>query len=82
MTGHDKLTCRELVELVTEYLEGTLPAEHRARFESHLTKCDGCTAYLQQFRHTIRITGKLSEETLEPEARDKLLHLFRDWHEA
>ena len=55
------MTCIELVELVTEYLEGSMPAEQRARFEEHVSGCDGCTTYLEQFRTTIRLTGMLSE---------------------
>lgn len=74
-----ELTCKELVELVTDYLEGALaPAEH-ARFEDHLATCGGCTAYVEQIRTTIRLTGGLAEEDLEPPARDALLRLFRDW---
>ncbi|HET9250423.1 MAG TPA: zf-HC2 domain-containing protein [Actinomycetota bacterium] len=73
------MSCNELVELVTDYLEGTLPAEERARFEEHVAGCDGCTTYLEQFRITIRLTGMLSEEQIAPEARDDLLGVFRDW---
>ena len=73
------LTCRELVELVTDYLEGTLSRRDRARFDRHIAGCDGCTAYLAQFRETIRLTGELREEQLDPVARDALLREFRDW---
>lgn len=73
------LVCKELVELVTEYLEGTLAPELRDRFEAHIAGCDGCTNYLVQMRQTIRITGRLSEDNLTPEARETLLHVFRDW---
>ncbi len=76
------LTCKELVELMTEYLEGTLPLEERARFEAHLIGCEGCTHYLDQMRRTIRLTGMLTEESIEPAARDELLRLFRDWNSA
>ena len=75
-----ELTCREFVELVTEYLEGTLPEPDRVRFETHLADCPGCTAYLDQMRQTIRLVGTLSEEAIAPEARDRLLRLFRDWN--
>lgn len=74
-----KLTCRKLVELVTEYLEGTLSADHRARFEEHLMKCDGCGAYVDQMRKTIALAGRLQERDIEPDAREKLLTAFRDW---
>lgn len=74
------MTCQELVELVTEYLEGTLPADVRARMERHLSGCDGCTHYLEQMRQTIRLMGQVREESLTPAQRDDLLRLFRDWN--
>jgi anti-sigma factor RsiW len=73
------MTCKELVELVTEYLEGTLPADLRARMDRHLAGCDGCTNYLEQMRQTVRLTGQIQEEKLTPAQRDDLLRLFRDW---
>jgi len=75
----EQLTCKELVELVTEYLEGTLPDDLRVRMENHLSGCDGCTNYLEQMRKTIRLTGQLREESLTPHQRDDLLRLFHDW---
>jgi anti-sigma factor RsiW len=73
------LSCRELVELVTDYLEGALPAEERARFELHLVYCRGCDVYVDQMRATLRLAGRLSEESLEPDARESLLVAFRGW---
>ena len=73
------LTCRELVRLVTDYLEGALSATDVDRFDAHLAKCDGCTTYLAQVRETIHVTGALTEESLAPEARDELLAAFRTW---
>jgi anti-sigma factor RsiW len=73
------LACRELVELVTEYLEGTLPADERARFEYHLAKCAGCQVYVAQMRQTIQVLGRLTEEQLTEDARHRLVHAFRDW---
>lgn len=73
------LTCRELVELVTDYLEGTLPRAERTRFEMHLCFCDGCMTYLDQMRGVLRATGKLGEESLDAHARDALLDAFRGW---
>jgi len=73
------LTCKELVELVTDYLEGALSGEDAARFEHHLSLCPGCTTYVEQFRETIRLTGTLREDDLEPAARDALLAQFRRW---
>jgi anti-sigma factor RsiW len=75
----EDLTCQELVELVTEYLEGSLPPEDRDRFEQHLILCEGCVLYLEQMRTTIGVTGSLTEESVTPEAREDLLRVFRDW---
>ena len=73
------LTCWELVELVTDYLEGTLPPEDRARFDEHIEGCRGCTAYVDQMQEMLRLLGNLTEESVSPEARDTLLQAFRDW---
>ena len=73
------LNCQELVELITDYLEGALPPAECARFEAHLLKCDGCARYLEQMRLTITVVGRLTEETIGPAARTELLRLFRDW---
>jgi anti-sigma factor RsiW len=74
-----QMTCRTLVELVTDYLEGALPDDERARLETHLATCDGCTRYLAQIRETIRLTGELTEAQIEPEARDALRGVYRAW---
>ena len=76
------LTCRELVELVTAYLDGSLSRRDRARFDAHIDGCDHCTDYLAQFRETIRLTGMLRAEELDPVGRDTLLEQFRDWKRA
>lgn len=76
-----EMACQDLVELVTDYLEGALPPAERARFEAHLAGCDGCTRYLEQMRLTIRALGRLTEESIEPQARDELLRVFRNWKE-
>jgi anti-sigma factor RsiW len=79
---HDDLPemqCRELVELVTDYLEDRLPPEGRARFEAHIAECEYCETYLEQMRQTIRVLGRLPEDSLSPKARDVLLSAFRDW---
>lgn len=75
----DELTCRELVEVVTDYLVGAMLASDRLRFEEHLVVCDGCTTYLEQMRQTIRLTGELREEHVLPEAQQELLQALRDW---
>jgi anti-sigma factor RsiW len=71
------LACQEFVELVTDYLEGALPRDVRRALEAHLALCDGCTQYLEQMRETIRLTGRVSEESLEPELRERILDAFR-----
>jgi anti-sigma factor RsiW len=73
------VTCIELVELVTDYLEGSMPADERARFDDHISECEGCTTYLEQFRITIRLTGMPTEEQIGPDAHAALLDAFRDW---
>ena len=74
---HDPLVCKEFVELVTDYLEGTLPAEERARMDAHLAECDGCAGYLEDLR---RLVGTLAATPEPPagETRDTLLRAFRD----
>ena len=74
-----QLSCQELVELVTDYLEGALPPEEAARFEAHIGRCTGCAAYLEQFRQTIALAGRLTPESLPPEAERVLLDAFRGW---
>jgi predicted anti-sigma-YlaC factor YlaD len=82
MADNTELTCRELVELVTDYLEGALSTAQRARFEEHLSMCTGCRNYLAQIQQTIRLAGRLSEESIAPQARDDLLGVFRNWKKA
>jgi anti-sigma factor RsiW len=78
----EPLTCREFVELATEYLEEAMPPDERRRFEEHLAICPGCDTYLEQFRQTIDLTGRLSEDSIEPEAQETLLAAFRRWKEG
>ena len=73
------LTCRELVELVAEYLEGTLPSAERRRFEAHLAGCRGCRAYVDQMRQTVAALGRLTEADVAPDAEDALRRAFRRW---
>jgi anti-sigma factor RsiW len=76
-----ELTCRELVKLVTDYLEGFLPAPEQLRFEQHLLECVGCQAYLDQLRKIAVQARRLSEVDLPPDVRDALLRAFRKWKE-
>ena len=73
------LSCHEVVELVTAYLEGALSRRDRKRFERHIAACDGCTAYLAQMRTTIRSVGAITEDDLSPAAREELVAAFRTW---
>jgi anti-sigma factor RsiW len=75
----DGLTCKEVVEIVTDYLEGALSPEDRARFEEHLAVCDGCTSYVEQMRETIRLSGMVTEEQIPEAQRERLRQAFRDW---
>lgn len=76
------LTCPELVELVTDYLEGALSRRDRRRFESHLATCEGCQIHLDQIRATRGIAGRLAEEDVAPEALEELLTAFQGWKSA
>jgi anti-sigma factor RsiW len=73
------LACREVVELVTDYLEGALDERDRGRFERHLGGCDGCSAYLDQMRFTLRLAGRLEPASIDPAFRDRLVEAFRGW---
>jgi hypothetical protein len=76
---YEDISCQELVELVTDYLEGGMPEELRVRFERHVESCPGCGTYLDQMHATIRLTGALAPESLTPEAERALLDAFRGW---
>ena len=78
----EQLSCREFVELVTDFLEGALPEEERLRFEDHISRCDGCKAYLEQIRQMVAVSGRLTEGALSPDAERVLLDAFRGWHDA
>ena len=74
-----ELTCKELVELVTDYLEEKLPLDDVVRFERHISMCEGCTNYLEQIRQTISTLGHIHDDALTSEQWDDLLEIFRDW---
>ena len=75
----EQLSCQELVELVTDYLEGALPPGEHERFEAHIGPCDGCRAYLEQMRLTVTALGRLTEADVAPEAEEALRRAFRSW---
>jgi anti-sigma factor RsiW len=73
------MTCEEFVELVTDYLEGSMDPETESRFALHAAQCPGCDVYLEQFRETIRRVGRIEPEVVDPAALDRLLGAFRGW---
>ena len=77
-----EMPCQELVELVTAYFDGALSRRDQRRFDAHISGCEHCTAYVEQMRLLIAATGRLTEEDIEPEARDELLAVFRGWSES
>ena len=79
MSSSNEMSCRDLVELVTDYLEAALPAPDRLRFEEHLAQCPPCQAYLDQMRQTVGALGRLPRDTISDDAKRGLLEVFRDW---
>ena len=73
------MVCQELVELVTPYLEGVLPADEVAAIEQHLGECSGCRAYVEQMRQTIRLVGHIPHDSVDAHAREQVLSIFRTW---
>lgn len=73
------LTCQELTELITDYLEGRVSFMDRLRFRLHIGMCRHCRAYLEQMKQTIRTLGMLPVEEIPPDVRDELLARFRQW---
>ena len=75
----EPISCQEVVELVTDYLEGAMSPEDVARFDHHLSLCEGCVFYVEQIRMTIAAVGRIGEEDVPPEVRDDLVAAFRDF---
>jgi anti-sigma factor RsiW len=73
------VSCQELVELVTDYVEGKLSWRERRRFEKHVRACEWCARYVEQMRVTIRTVGRIEPESVPPQARAELLAAFSDW---
>jgi len=74
-----RLTCQQVVELVTEYLDEVMAPGRRVRFEAHLAGCDGCRAYLEQFRTTVSLAGRLDVADVPAPVMSELLSTFRNW---
>lgn len=75
----EEIICEQLVELVTDYLDGALDLDVRAKFDAHLLECDGCVNYLEQFRSTISTLGRIPPDQLDDGFRTRLLGTFRGW---
>jgi len=71
------VSCKEVVELITDYLEGRLSDDRRADVEAHLELCDPCVVYIEQMRQTIETLGHVPLETLSDNAKSTLLDAFR-----
>jgi len=74
-----RLSCREVVDLLSDYLDGSLPRRTRDRVEAHLATCPDCTAYVDQLRTTIGLVGRLHEDDVPEPVLDELMRAFRDW---
>jgi anti-sigma factor RsiW len=77
--GRRELVCQQAVELVTNYLEGSLSRAERRQFEAHLAGCPHCTEYLAQMRATIALTGTITADDLTPQMQDEFIALYRQW---
>jgi anti-sigma factor RsiW len=74
-----ELDCKDVVEVVTSYLEGAMAPGDRRRFDRHLAACEGCQDYLEQMRAVIRVAGRPTVDAVPPETMAGLLRAFRDW---
>ncbi len=79
--GKTMMTCREVTDLVTEYLERRLGWQDRLRFQLHIGMCRHCRAYLRQMKATVRLSGKVPSEAPPPEVEAELVDRFKDWFE-
>ena len=79
MAEHEHISCQQVVELVNDYLDKALEPDTASLFEQHVNFCDGCDWYLDQMRSTVATVGRINEEAVPPQMRDKLLAAFREW---
>ena len=79
MADSGLMTCQDLAQLVTDYLDGAMPATDRTTFERHLAVCPDCVRFVRQMRATVEATGRVPPEAITPEVEEKLLMQFRDW---
>jgi predicted anti-sigma-YlaC factor YlaD len=76
-----EMTCKEVVDVITDYLEGTMGEADHLRFEAHLGECPYCQNYLDQMRGTVAALGALREDSIPAESREELIAAFRGWRE-
>jgi anti-sigma factor RsiW len=81
MSSQDEMACRELVEVVSEYIEGRMSETDRARFDAHLEECPYCVEYVEQMRQTIEALGEVPPDSISAQTRKELLQAFRGWRE-
>jgi hypothetical protein len=74
----DFLRCREMAELVTGYIEGTLAPDVVVRFDEHIALCHDCTAYVETMRTTVALTGRIDPEAVDPRIERKMMDAFRE----
>ena len=77
MTAVHVLSCREIVEMVTDYLEGDLDADTTTALEAHLDLCPGCERYVEQISETVTTLGDVSSDNLSTDTQAGLLEAFR-----
>lgn len=74
-----EISCKELVDLVADYMDEAISDDARAKFEQHLSECGYCSAYVQQMHLTVKLTNKLTEPEADQPAPDELMNIFRKW---
>ena len=82
MADSQPMTCQELAQLVTDYLDGAMPADERGSFERHLSLCPACVRFVDQMRQTVATLGRVPAESITPDVEQKLLEQFRSWKRA
>jgi anti-sigma factor RsiW len=76
------LTCQQVVELMTDYVEGVLLPDERGRFEAHLAHCDACARYLEQLRATLDVLAQMTPPEPDPVLREELVAFYRRYRSS
>lgn len=79
---YNDVLCRDVVELLTDYLEGALSSDERERLERHIASCPGCEGYLDHLRTAIALTGRIQHADVAPDAMEELVDVFRAWRDS